>query len=81
MQGLVRLAVTMRFYARMRESPLATDEERSAMATILHACTAFLQARYPRQRISCPRITSFVNFSSTRSSVPSFTTISSAALR
>lgn len=67
--------------SRMGESPLATNEERCAMATILHAGTAFLQACYPRQRISCPRITSFVNFSSTRSSVPSFTTISSAALR
>lgn len=40
-----------------------------------------LQARYPRQMIPCPLITSFVNFSSTLSSEPSFTTISSAALR
>lgn len=49
------------------------------------SCTAssssFLQARYPRQMIPCPLIASFVNFSSTLSSVPSFTTISSAALR
>lgn len=49
------------------------------------SCTAssssFLQARYPRQMIPCPLIASFVNFSSTLSSEPSFTTISSAALR
>ena len=49
------------------------------------SCTAsssfFLQARYPRQMILCPLIASFVNFSSTLSSEPSFTTISSAALR
>ena len=49
------------------------------------SCTAlsssFLQARYPRQMIPCPLTASFVNFSSTLSSEPSFTTISSAALR
>lgn len=49
------------------------------------SCTAssssFLLARYPRQMIPCPLIASFVNFSSTLSSEPSFTTISSAALR
>ena len=49
------------------------------------SCTAsssfFLQTRYSHQMIPCPLIASFVNFSSTRSSEPSFTMISSAALR